>query len=133
MAIFFRFLLIVAIIIIAYSAIKYILNPKRKFELAHEKKEFFFYDEINKVKKNFLITYKGVLFEGEKHLGTTDHAFDIVRTVVWVRDKEKLNGLDREDFHMIEQEILIHFPSATIEWKSPIREFLLEKGADPNI
>ena len=132
MSIFFRFLLIVAIIIIAYSAIKYILNPKRKFELAHEKKEFFFYDDRNRVKKNFLVTYKGVLFEGEKHLGTTERAFDIVRTVVWVRDQEKLNGLDREDFHVIEQEILIHFPSANIEWKSPIKEFLIGEGADPS-
>lgn len=126
MGVLFRFLLIVAIIIIAYSALKYLLNPKRKLELAHEKKEFYFYDEKNRVKKNFLITYKGVLFEGKKYLGTTDQAFEIVKTEVWVKDVEKLHGLDREDFHFIEQEILIHFPHATIEWKSPIKEFLEE-------
>lgn len=124
MGLFFRFLLIVAIIVIAYSAIKYLINPKRKLELAHEKKEFYFYDEKNRVNKNFLITYKGVLFEGKKYLGTTDKAFEIVKTEVWVKDVEKLHGLDREDFHVIEQEILIHFPHAKIEWKSPIKEFL---------
>lgn len=126
MALLFRFFIVVAIIIIAYSAIKYLLNPKRKLELAHEKKELYFYDEKN-VKKNFLITYKGVLFEGKKFLGTTDKAFEIVKTEVWVKDVNQLHGLDREDFQVIEQEILIHFPHATIEWQSPIKEFLLEK------
>lgn len=126
MSIFFRFLLIVAIVIIAYSTIKYLLHPRRKLEIAHERKELYFYDDKNRVKKNFLITYKGVLFEGKKFLGTTDEAFDIVKTEVWVKDEEKLQGLDREDFHIIEQEILIHYPNAKIEWKSPIKEFLQE-------
>jgi hypothetical protein len=95
-----------------------------------KKNEFFFFDDKNKVKKNFLITYKGVLFEGKKQLGTTDKAFDIVSTVIWVKNEDKLNGLDREDFHVIEQEILIHFPNALIEWKSPIKEFLIEQKKD---
>ena len=76
--IFIRFLLFALIIFLIYSAIKYLLNPKRKLELAHEQKQFYFLDYKNDVRKNFHLTYKGVLFEGEKYLGTTENAFEVV-------------------------------------------------------
>ncbi|MDE5412359.1 MULTISPECIES: sigma-w pathway protein ysdB [Alkalihalobacterium] len=128
MVILFRLLIIIAFIVIIYSAIKYITNPKRKFELAHEKKQFHFHDEKQNVRKNFFVTYKGVLFEGEKYLGTTDKAFEVISAQVWVKNPELLQGLDREDFEVIEKEILIHYPNAEIEWKSPVKEFLKKKG-----
>ncbi|WP_096202735.1 sigma-w pathway protein ysdB [Bacillus sp. FJAT-45350] len=124
MVIMFRLLLIVAIIVLIYSVIKYILNPKRKLELAHEKKEFYFHDEKQNVRKNFLITYKGVMFEGEKYLGTTEQSFEVVSVYMWAKNTQLLQGLDRQDFYFIEQEVLIHYPNATIEWKSPVKEFL---------
>ncbi|WP_078430157.1 sigma-w pathway protein ysdB [Alkalihalobacterium alkalinitrilicum] len=124
MVLLFRLLIIIAFILIIYSAIKYITNPKRKFELAHEKKQFHFHDEKQNVRKNVLVTYKGVLFEGEKYLGTTDKAFEVISVQVRVKNPELLQGLDREDFNVIEKEILIHYPSAQIEWKSPVKEFL---------
>ncbi|MBU8905129.1 sigma-w pathway protein ysdB [Desertibacillus haloalkaliphilus] len=124
MVILFRILLLIAIIVLVYSAIKYLVNPKRKLELAHEKKQFFFHDDKKNVRKNFLITYKGVLFEGEKYLGTTENAFEVVSIYVWAKHPDKLQGLDRQDFYFIEKEIFIQYPNATIEWKSPIKEFL---------
>ncbi|MGO4888661.1 sigma-w pathway protein ysdB [Anaerobacillus sp. MEB173] len=122
--ILFRLLLIIAIIILVYCTIKYLVNPKRKLELAHEKKQFYFHDEKDNVRKNFLITYKGVLFEGEKYLGTTENAFEVVSIYIWPKNQTKLQGFDREDFYFIEREILIYYPNATIEWKSPVKEFL---------
>lgn len=124
MAIVFRIFLFALIIFIIYCAIKYILNPKRKLELAHEKKRFYFYDQTNNVRKNFFITYKGVLFEGEKYLGTTDNAFEVVSIFIWPHDVNSLYGMVREDFEFIEKKIGEIYPNAKIDWKSPIKEFL---------
>lgn len=120
----FRLLILIAVFILAYSTIKYILNPKRKLELAHEKKQFYYYDNKQNVRKNFLITYRGVLFEGEKYLGTTENSFEVVTIQVWVKNSDKLQGLNKEDFYFIEKEIIATYPNATIEWKSPIKELL---------
>ncbi|WNF35998.1 sigma-w pathway protein ysdB [Bacillaceae bacterium IKA-2] len=127
MAVFlFRILIIMAVFILAYSALKYIVNPKRKLELAHQKKQFFFLDEAQNVQKNFLITYRGVLFEGEKYLGTTENSFEVVTIDLWVKSSDKLKGLNKEDFYFIEKEIVSAYPNAKINWKSPIKELLLK-------
>lgn len=119
-----RFLLFALIIFLIYTAIRYLLNPKRKLELAHEQKKYFFYDHKNNVRKNFLITYKGVLFEGEKYLGTTENAFEVVSVFIWPHKVADLYGLVREDFVFIENKIKDSYPNAKIDWKSPIHEFM---------
>jgi hypothetical protein len=121
---FIRFLLFALIIFLIYSTIKYLLNPKRKLELAHEQKRFFFLDNKNNVRKNFLVTYKGVLFEGEKYLGTTENAFEVVNVFIWPHRVSSLNGLVREDFEFIEKRVQESYPNAEIDWKSPIHEFM---------
>ncbi|KGX89069.1 sigma-w pathway protein ysdB [Pontibacillus litoralis JSM 072002] len=121
-----RLLIFIAIIAIIYTGYKYIVNPKRKLELAQEKKHFYFHDDPDNVKKNFLLTYKGILFEGEKYLGTTENSFDVVSISVWVKQPERLKGIDRQDLYFIEKEILIRYPHATIEWKNPINQLLLQ-------
>ncbi len=100
------------------------LNPKRKLELAHEQKQFFLLDDIKNVRKNFLLTYKGVIFEGEKYLGTTDHTFEVVSIFIWPHNTSALNGLSKEDFRNIEMEVAVFYPNAKIDWKSPIHEFM---------
>lgn len=119
-----RILLFALIIFLIYSAIKYLLNPKRKLELAHEQKRFFFLDHKNNIRRNFFITYKGVLFEGEKYLGTTENAFEVVNIFIWPHKVDALNGLVREDFEFIEKKVLESYPNAVIDWKSPIHEFM---------
>lgn len=54
-----RFLLFALIIFLIYSLIKYLLNPKRKLELAHEQKRFF--SSIIKImcEKTSLLRIKG--------------------------------------------------------------------------
>lgn len=122
-----RFLLFALIIFLIYTTVRYLLNPKRKLELAHEQKRYYFLDDQNNVRKNFLITYKGVLFEGEKYLGTTDNAFEVISIFVWPRSTAALKGMVREDFHFIERKITEQYPNARVDWKSPIKEFM-EKG-----
>ncbi|SFE68910.1 sigma-w pathway protein ysdB [Alteribacillus iranensis] len=124
MALLFRLLILIALIILIYAVIKYILNPKRKLELAHEKKQFYFFDEPKNVKKNFLITYKGVMFEGKKSLGTTEKSFDVVAITIWVKNKHHLQGLEVRDFRFLEREIQRYYPNARLEWESPVKEFI---------
>jgi hypothetical protein len=99
-------------------------DPKRKLEQANKQKKFSFYDQKNNVRKNFLLTYKGVMFEGEKHLGTTDKSFEVVLIKIWTKDPNSLQGFEKDDFYFIEHEVLTSYPHASIEWKSPIKELL---------
>jgi hypothetical protein len=119
-----RLFIIAAIIFLIYSFIKYLLNPKRKLELAHEQKKFFFLDDKENVHKNFLLTHKGVLFEGEKYLGTTETSFEVISVFIWTSTQNKLRGFTKEDFQFIESKIKEAYPYAKIDWKSPIKEFL---------
>lgn len=115
-------------ILLIYTAYKYVINPKRKLEIAQEKKQFYFLDDPENVKKNFLLTHKGVLFEGEKYLGTTENSFDVVSISVWTSHPNKLKGFDREDLYFVEGEILIHYPHAKIEWKNPINRLIISEN-----
>jgi hypothetical protein len=120
----FRVILFALIIYVIYFLIKYIINPKRKLELAQEHKQYYFYDDSSNVRKNFLLTYKGVLFEGEKYLGTTNNAFDVVSIFIFPRNVSALKGLSKEDFLFIEKKVQEQYRSAKIDWKSPIKELL---------
>jgi len=120
-----RLLIFIAMILLLYTAYKYIMNPKRKLELAQEKKQFYFLDDPDNVKKNFLLTYKGVLFEGEKYLGTTENSFDVVSISVWTKQTNQLKGFERQDLYFVEKEILIYYPHAEIDWKNPVNQLIL--------
>lgn len=119
-----RFFLFALILFLIYRTIKFILNPKRKLELAHERKRYHYLDDQNNARKNFLLTYKGVLFEGEKYLGTTDNSFDVVSIFIWPHSVNALKGFTREDFQFIEHKISENYPHAKLDWKSPVKEFM---------
>ncbi|KRG14483.1 hypothetical protein [Lederbergia galactosidilytica] len=127
MLILLRIAIFALIIYLIYKIIKFILDPKRKLETAHEQKKYFFYDVPDNIRKNFLITFNGVMFEGEKYLGTTDRSFEVVSIFVWPRNPNLLKGLSYEDFRFIENEIQLRYPDSAIDWKSPIKE-LMEKN-----
>lgn len=126
-ALLIRFVVIAIIIFIFYKFARYLLDPKRKLDEAYEKGEYYFYDDVKNVRKNFFISYKGALFEGEKYLGTTKDAFEVVSIFVSVNDTAKLHGLTKEDFLFLEKEILFNYPNAKISWQNPIEQ-LIKKG-----
>ena len=132
MGLIIRIVVIALIVLLIYSGIRYILHPKRKLELAHEQKRFYFLDDPNNVRKNFILTYKGVLFEGEKYLGTTPDAFEVVSIFVFPKNVASLKGLTKSDFKTIEQHIQKYYPKAEIDWKSPIKEFLNNDDNNPD-
>ncbi|MBK5442886.1 MULTISPECIES: sigma-w pathway protein ysdB [unclassified Peribacillus] len=124
MVLILRFLILALIIFLIYTAIKYLFNPKRKLELAHEQKNFFLLDDTKNIHKNFLLTYNGVMFEGEKYLGTTERSFEVISIFIWPKKIADLKGLKRNDFLKIEASIKKQYPDALIDWKSPVKEFL---------
>lgn len=119
-----RLLLFAFIVFLIYRFIKYFLSPKRKLELAYEQKSFYLLDDTENVRKNFLVTYKGALFEGEKYLGTTNQSFEVISIFIWTKTPNQLKGLTKEDFHYIEDTLKNSYPYAKIDWKSPVKEFL---------
>ena len=127
MALLFRIVIIALIIYIVYKGVRYLTDPKRRLDEAHERGEYYFYDDVKNVRKNFFISYKGALFEGEKYLGTTENAFEVVSIFVFVHDSMKLQGFMKEDFLYLEKEILMNYPNATISWKNPIEQLMKEQ------
>lgn len=122
-----RLVIFFLILYLLYRSVKYIIDPKRKLELAQEQKRFYFLDDQENVRKNFHVTYKGVLFEGEKYLGATDKSFEVVSIFVWSKNISSLKGLTQEDFQYLQNEIKERYPNAKLDWKSPIHEFLQKK------
>lgn len=121
-----RFVVLAFIIYLFYRGISFLMDPKRKLDEAVEKNAYYFYDDIKNVRKNFFITYKGALFEGEKYLGTTKDSFEVVSIFVWVKDTMTLQGMTKEDFLFLENEIHMNYPEAKISWKNPIEKLMNE-------
>lgn len=126
MALLIRIVIIMLIIYIFYRGIRYLLDPKRKLDEAYEQGQYYFYDDVKNVRKNFFISYNGALFEGEKYLGTTDNVFEVVSIFVFVHDAMKLQGFSKEDFYYLEKEIKMNYPNASINWKNPIENLMNE-------
>lgn len=124
-----RFVLLALVLFLIYRMITFMLNPKRKLESAHEQKRFYFLDDPNNARKNFFLTYKGVLFEGEKYLGNAENAFHVVSIFICPHNIEALKEFVTEDFQYIEDKILEHYPQAVLDWKSPINEYV-QKSKD---
>lgn len=124
MALLIRIVIIAFIVYLFYRGIRYLTDPKRKLDDAYEEERYYFYDDVKNIRKNFFITYKGAMFEGEKYLGTTENSFDVVTIFVWVKNEAKLQGLTKDDFNFLQAEILSNYPTAKISWKNPIEELM---------
>jgi hypothetical protein len=118
-----RIVLLLLIIFFFNLALKLLFTSKRKLEIARRQKRFLLIDHED-VRKNFLLTYKGVVFAGEKYMGAMDNTFDVVSISIWAENTAFLKGLVKEDFYFIDKKILEHYPNAEIIWKSPVKEFL---------
>ncbi|WP_010651111.1 hypothetical protein [Oceanobacillus massiliensis] len=123
--ILFRVLIIIALVLLVYTGIRYIQNPERRLMIAKNSNEFFFLDDTDDNKKNLQLVYKSCLFEGEKYLGTTEDSFEVVDIHITVRDPLELRGFTRDDLYYLEREILLHYPYAKITWKHPIDKLIL--------
>ncbi|MFL6559814.1 MAG: sigma-w pathway protein ysdB [Bacillus sp. (in: firmicutes)] len=120
-----RFVLLFIIIFLLSYVVKSLFTSKRKLETARKHKQFLLIDNED-VRKNFLLTYKGAVFTGEKYMGPADNTFDVVTIFIWPENAVSLKGLVKDDFFYINKKILECYPNAEIFWKSPVKEFLQE-------
>lgn len=120
----FQILLLVAVIVVIYTALKYIKDPLRRLESAQRKKQLYLLDNPHNARKNLLVVYRGVRFEGEKYVGVTEDEFVVNSILMRVLEPNDLIGLNREDFYKIEREIYTAYPHAEITWQNPVDDFL---------
>ncbi|AXF55852.1 sigma-w pathway protein ysdB [Salicibibacter kimchii] len=127
MTLLLQLFVLAALIILVYTIIRYLRSPLRKLEQAQNDNQYFLYDDRQNARKNFYLTYKGAMFEGEKKVGSTDHSFEIVRISVRPKRTDMLEGLQYDDFMFIEKEIKERYPHASVEWKSPVAELMKKR------
>ncbi|PFN79496.1 sigma-w pathway protein ysdB [Bacillus sp. AFS076308] len=118
-----RFILLFLLFSIFYLGIKSLFNSSRKLDSARRHKRFLFLDDED-IRKNFFVTYKGVVFVGEKYMGVKDDSFDVISILIWPDHTAALKGLIKDDFVYLTEKILEKYPNAEIHWKSPVNEFL---------
>lgn len=121
----FRILILLAIILLIYTWIEYLRSSDRKIRIAKDLKQFYLDDEPKNSKKNLRFVYKGCTFVGEKYVGIAEDSFEVTNIHVSVCHPIELNGITREDLYFLENELLIRYPYAKIEWKHPISELVL--------
>lgn len=121
----FRILILLAIILLVYTWVEYLRSPERKIRIAKDLKQFYLYDEQGNSKKNLRFVYKGCAFEGEKYVGVAENSFEVTNIHITVSNSIELNGITREDLYFLENELLIRYPYAKIEWKHPISKLVL--------
>jgi hypothetical protein len=121
-----RLVLLFLFVFIIFVTIKFFLKPTRKLEAARRHKRFLLLDN-EEVIKNFQLTYNGAVFTGEKYLGAAKNTIDVVSISLSPDSRTSIKGMDKEDFYFIEKKIREKYPVATINWKSPIHEFLHQK------
>ena len=78
LVLFFRLLILLAIILLIYTWVEYLRSSERKMRIARNLNTFYFDDEANNSKKNLQFVYRGCLFEGEKYLGITENSFEVL-------------------------------------------------------
>lgn len=123
-ALLLRLLILFIIVYVIYLAIRYLTNSTRKLEAAQAKRAFYFEDDKGNARKNFFITYKGALFEGEKYIGNVQDSFVVASIFIDIVDDLQLEGFTRDDFLFIEQHVQQRYPAAQINWKSTIEQLI---------
>jgi hypothetical protein len=118
-----RFVLLFFLFFLFSYVLKSLFTSKRKLEAARKHKRFLLIDDQD-VRKNFLLTYKGAIFAGEKYMGPADNTFDVVSIIISPENAVSLKELVKDDFFYMDKKILECYPNAEIHWKSPVKEFL---------
>ncbi|TWK78877.1 Sigma-w pathway protein YsdB [Bacillus paralicheniformis] len=124
-----RFALLALLIYVVYKTVQFLGDPKRRLKSAQAKEHFYFLDEQKNTRKNFKLAFKGVLFEGEKHIPSKDHPLFIHTIFVWSdAPEEKLKSFTEEDFLELENKIKAHYPDCKIDWDSSLKKFKNKKA-----
>ncbi|KAA6448659.1 sigma-w pathway protein ysdB [Bacillus swezeyi] len=131
LVIILRLALLALLIYVVYKAVLFLGSPKRRLKSAQAKEHFYFLDEQKNTRKNFKLTFKGVLFEGEKHIPSKDHPLFIHTIFVWTDSSEgKLGTFTEADFNELEERIKQRYPDCKIDWDSSIQQWKNKKAEE---
>ena len=100
---------------VLYITLKYINKPLRKLKAAQKRKAFYMLDDPADIRRNFFITYKGLILEGEKY---PNHNYEVASIFIWLHNNNEWEFLGKEDILEIEKRILRLYPASRIDWKS---------------
>ncbi len=120
MALILQIAILFTIIFFLYKGIKRFLNPMRKLHSCQKHKQFFLLDERHNARKNFSLTYKGLLFEGEKYLRKKNDPESVSSILISAASPDDAN-VTREDLLYIEEQIKRHYPEAKVDWEEPLQ------------
>lgn len=118
MELFLWLLLLLGFIALLYTPIKYLASPKRKFNKAHKDGTFYFLDNSANIRENFFITYKGMMFQGEKYTDNQTKSSGVRSIFIWSEHTSTTEDMNEEDMRYIERAIHSNYPTASIDWKS---------------
>lgn len=116
----FQICLIISILIFLYAFFLYFKGQERKLNQAQKSNSYFYWDNPNNTSINLRFTYKGYLFEGEKHLGISENRFEVISIYLSVQDSINLKGITTHDLLLLEQRLQEHYPAAEIKWLAPL-------------
>ncbi|NPC93682.1 sigma-w pathway protein ysdB [Bacillus sp. WMMC1349] len=124
LVIILRLALSVLFIYVIYRTVLFLRNPDRRLKSAQAKEYFYFLDDQKNTRKNLKITYKGVLFEGTKHIPAKDHPLFIHTIFIWTQaPEEKLQSFTSTDFTELENKIKQRYPDCKIDWDASIQKW----------
>ncbi|WP_019242861.1 MULTISPECIES: hypothetical protein [Bacillus] len=124
-----RVLILLLLLVLGFTTYKYLTNPNLRLRQAQRKKKLLFVDDAKNFRKNFHITYKGIVFQGEKYIDPQRKDYKILSIFIWPENIEEIHNLKQEDFKIIEKEIQKYYPTTILDWKSPIKELLNKDDA----
>ncbi|MGM9927893.1 MAG: sigma-w pathway protein ysdB [Bacillus sp. (in: firmicutes)] len=115
---YIRILVVALLIILLATLMKFIMNPKRKLHKAQMNGTLYFLDDQKNVRNNFFITYKGLLFQGEKYTDKQNQKEEVQSIFIWSDSSSESHQLHPEERHLLEKTIRSSYPKAQIHWKS---------------
>lgn len=121
MALILKIAIVMTIIFFFYKTAKRFLNPTRKLYSSQKHKQFFLLDERHNARKNFSLTYKGLLFEGEKYLRNRNDLESVSSILISAASPADANSVTKEDLLFIEEQIKLHYPEAEVDWEEPLQ------------
>lgn len=121
MALILKIAIIFTIFYFLYKGAKRFLHPARKLQSSRKHKQFFLLDEKHNARKNFTLTYKGLLFEGEKYSRNEEDSEAICSIFISADSPANTDSLTQADLLYMEEQIKQHYPEAEVEWEEPLQ------------
>lgn len=121
MALILQIAIIFTIFYFLYKGVKRFLHPARKLRSSQKHKQFFLLDEKHNARKNFTLTYKGFLFEGEKYLRDGEDTESVNSILISAVSPADAESLTQADLFYIEEQVKQHYPEAEVEWEEPLQ------------